>query len=102
MKIRALMSAGLMIAALTAPSFAFDNSTGANSGSAQNLLAVLQHGSQGKGLVQHISCNTNDEDKQAYCMRKCEEAFVDSSEQYHVTQEDAQKIRKDCETKCGC
>ncbi|WP_156898071.1 hypothetical protein [Methylocapsa acidiphila] len=97
MKIRALMIAGLMIATIAGPSIAFEQSAASNAAALSTL-----RGAQGDSLFQTISCNPNDEDKQAYCMRKCEEEMVDSSEQYHVTKEEAEARNKACQTKCGC
>lgn len=87
MKIRALFAAGSMIAAMAGPSFAFD------------LTSKLDG-----GLLHGVSCNVNDEDKQAQCMRNCDDEYIKASQAYSTAGnlEGPKADKKACDTKCGC
>ncbi|WOJ89272.1 hypothetical protein RZS28_15940 [Methylocapsa polymorpha] len=86
MKLSTLVTAGMIIALMAGPSLAFENQTKADS----------------NRLVQTVSCSVNDENKQAYCMRACEESYIDASQNYAATPQSRTDNRKACETKCGC
>jgi len=86
MKLSTLVTAGMIIALTAGPSLAFENQTSTNS----------------NRLVQTVSCSVNDENKQAYCMRACEEVYIDGSQNYAATSDSRADGRKACETKCGC
>lgn len=92
MKIRALLAAGLMIAGVSTPTLALENPT-----SATRALLAKAH-----GLFQTVSCNVNDEDKQARCMRECDDTWIKATQAYHVDIEKARGEKKVCEGKCGC
>jgi len=62
MKLSAIMTAGLIIAGATAPSFALEA-----------VYSSSKGGVSFGGLVQSVSCNVNDDDKQALCMRSCDD-----------------------------
>ncbi len=94
MKIRAFLTAGLMIAALTGPSLALENPTSAT----RALLSRVG----GAGLFQTVSCNVNDDDKQARCARDCDDTWIKATQAYHVDIEKARGEKKACEAKCGC
>jgi hypothetical protein len=98
MKIRILVTAGAIIAGIAASCLALDDSTAA---ALNPVLALLSNVHAGL-LPQAVSCNVNDEDKQAYCMRGCEEAYIAAAESYAESQEQRTSLRKDCEAKCGC
>lgn len=100
MKIRALVTAGVIIAGLAGPCFAFENTIGADSSAA--LLSKVGGGAHANRLVQTISCNINDDDKQARCMRACDDAWITASQAYGQNIEKAKITKKECETKCGC
>ena len=94
MKIRTLMTSALMLAAMSAPSFAFDNGK-----SGTDMLSTLSNSHR---LLQTISCNPNDDDKQARCARDCEDIFIKASQAYNANVEAARAERKVCDAKCGC
>ena len=93
MKLSALWMAGLIIAGAMNPSFA--------------LEAMLPSGGGGvhaNRLLQAISCNVNDDDKQALCMRACDDEYIKASQAYGTAGrlEGPKEAKKACETKCGC
>jgi hypothetical protein len=93
MKLRVLWAAGLIIAGAMAPSFAFE--------------AMLPSGGGGihaNRLLQAVSCNVNDDDKQALCMRACDDEYIKASQAYGTAGrlEGPKEAKKACETKCGC
>lgn len=79
----------LLAASVAGPSMAFDSSASA---------------SRADGLYQTVSCNPNDDDKQALCTRKCEDEWIKSSQGYadKDTPELAAAARKACNAACGC
>lgn len=89
MKSYALVTALLISAASVGPSAAFEKS--------MNAL-------RGDALIQSVSCNPNDDDKQALCTRKCEDEWIKSSQGYAMKDapEIAAAARKSCNTACGC
>jgi len=102
MNIRTLVAGGVIIAAIANPCLAFDTPTGSTFSAAQVSLSNVDGAVHANSLLQAVSCNVNDEDKQAYCMRACEEEYVDSSQQYNIKPEERMNTRKACESKCGC
>lgn len=93
MKLTAILTAGLIIAGATAPSFA-----------SESMLWSGGGGFVGENLLQAVSCNVNDDDKQALCMRRCEDDYIKSSQAYGTAGrlEGPKEAKKACETKCGC
>jgi hypothetical protein len=93
MKLSAIVTAALIIAGATVPSFAFE--------------AVYSSGKSGiriDSLLQSVSCNVNDDDKQALCMRSCDDEYIKASQAYGTAGrlEGPKEAKKACETKCGC
>jgi hypothetical protein len=93
MKLRAFLTAGLIIAGVTGPSFAFEG-----------MLLSGNGGIHADRLLQAVSCNVNDDDKQALCMRGCEDEYIKSSQAYGTAGhlEGPKETKKACEAKCGC
>jgi hypothetical protein len=93
MKLSAIMTAGLIIAGATAPSFALEA-----------VYSSSKGGVSDGGLVQSVSCNVNDDDKQALCMRSCDDEYIKASQAYGTAGrlEGPKDAKKACETKCGC
>jgi len=93
MKLRALLTAGLIIAGVTGPSFAFEG-----------MLLSGNGGIHADRLLQAVSCNVNDDDKQALCMRACEDEYIKASQAYGTAGhlEGPKEAKKACEAKCGC
>ena len=102
MKMRALVTAGMLIVGLAAPCFAFEVPTGANSSEVQALLSSVGGGTHADRLIESVSCNINDEDKQAACMRACDDTWIKASQAYSGNIEKAKAAKKECEAKCGC
>lgn len=102
MNIRAIAYAAIFAVSAVGPSFGLESSSwaGLTAGQAHFSGGHVEAGQN--QLLHAASCNVNDEDKQAYCMRACEEEYVDSSQQYNIKPEDRMTNRKTCETKCGC
>jgi hypothetical protein len=92
MKLRAFLTAGLILAGVTGQSFAFDGISSANGGARANRL------------IQTVSCNVNDDDKQAICMRTCDDEYIKASQAYSTAGhlEGPKAAKKECEAKCGC
>jgi hypothetical protein len=93
MKVSALLAAGLIIAGAVGPGFA--------------LEAMLPSGGGGLHagrLLQAVSCNVNDDDKQALCMRACDDEYIKASQAYGTAGrlEGPKAAKKACDTKCGC
>ena len=93
MKLATLLTAGLIIAGATAPSFAFEA-----------MLSSGKGGIHADRLVQTVSCNVNDDDKQALCMRACEDEYIKASQGYGTAGrlEGPKEAKKACDAKCGC
>jgi hypothetical protein len=93
MKLSTLLAAGLFIAGATTPSFAMESMRSSGNG-----------GMMVDSLLQSISCNVNDDDKQALCMRKCDDEYIKSSQAYGTAGrlEGPKADKKTCEAKCGC
>jgi hypothetical protein len=93
MKLTAFLTAGLIVAGATAPVSALDGVlfSGASRGPAKSLFLS-------------ISCNVNDDDKQAICMRTCDDDYIKASQAYGTAGrlDGPKEAKKACETKCGC
>jgi hypothetical protein len=90
MKLNAVLMAGMLITVATMPSFAFE--------------AVYSNATGVDRLVHRVSCNVNDDDKQALCMRGCDDEYIKASQAYGTAGrlEGPKEAKKACETKCGC
>jgi hypothetical protein len=93
MKVSAILTAGMIIVAMNAPSLA--------------IGALLESGKGGIRtdlLLQSVSCNVNDDDKQALCMRACDDEYIKASQAYGTAGrlDEPKQTKKACETKCGC
>jgi hypothetical protein len=87
MKLRALLTVGLMFGGIASPSFAFERSAAPHS----------------DRLIQKVVCDPNGDGKQANCMRECEEEEIRSRATYAKTTEEERKAAKAaCDKKCGC
>jgi hypothetical protein len=93
MKPSTILTSGVIILAMTAPSLALGASFGAGKG-----------GIRTDRLLQSVSCNVNDDDKQALCMRACDDEYIKASQAYGTAGrlDGPKETRKACETKCGC
>ena len=90
MKIRTFVTALAIMAGVAGPSFALD------------------HGVRANSLVQRVSCDIKDDDKQARCMQNCDDAYIKSSQAY-ITGKNSDEVKKEsgearkvCEKACGC
>ena len=54
------------------------------------------------GLIQKISCDTHDDDKQARCMQACDDVWIKETQAYNANIDNAKVSKKECDTKCGC
>ena len=93
MKLSTILAAGLIIAGATGPSFALEA-----------MLSSGEGGIRTDRLLQVVSCKVNDDDKQALCMRACDDEYIKSSQAYGTAGrlEGPKETKKACETKCGC
>jgi hypothetical protein len=93
MKLTAILTAGLIIAGSTIPSFALEA-----------MISSGDGGIRAERLLQAVSCSVNDDDKQALCMRTCDDEYIKSSQAYGTAGrlEGPKEAKKACETKCGC
>jgi hypothetical protein len=99
MKIYALvMTAGVALAGIAGPSLAFENSTSA----VLAPLSKIDGSGHSDGLIQTISCDIRDEDKQAMCMRACDDEWIKATQAYNANIDEAKGVKKACEKKCGC
>jgi hypothetical protein len=87
MKIRSLLTVGLMFAGIASPSFAFQRTEAPHS----------------DRLIERIVCDANGDGKQANCMRDCEDEEIRSRTTY-AKQTDEERMAKKaaCDKKCGC
>ncbi len=90
MKISAFVTAFAILTGFAGPSLALDHSVRTNS------------------LVQRVSCDIKDDDKQARCMQKCDDAYIKMSQAY-ITGKDSAQVKKEaienqqaCNKACGC
>jgi hypothetical protein len=93
MKPSALFMAGLIIAGATAPSFAFEA-----------MLSSGKGGNHANSFLQTASCSVNDDDKQALCMRACDDEYIKASQAYGTAGrlDGPKDAKKACDAKCGC
>jgi len=90
MKISAFVTALAILSGVAGPSLAFD------------------HAPSLRGYTQKVSCDIKDDDKQARCMQRCDDAYIKASQAY-VTGKDSAEVKKEsveakqvCEKACGC
>ena len=90
MKISAFVTAIAILAGVSGPSLALD------------------HGVRANSVVQRVSCDIKDDDKQARCMQKCDDDYIKASQAY-ITGKDTAQVKKEstenkavCEKACGC
>ena len=88
MKIRVMVTAAVLVAGLSAPSFAFEGVRGMRTHS----------------LVTSVSCDVRmaDEDKQAKCAQKCDDEFISGQQHYGSDINKVRAEKKECDAKCGC
>lgn len=92
MNMRALFTAAVVIAGVSAPCLAL-----------ANPLTGQVSGEYSSRLVQKVACDPNGEGKQANCMRECDDDFRRSANGYNQrTEEDRKAEKTACEKKCGC
>ncbi|MBI1867134.1 MAG: hypothetical protein HYS06_02355 [Methylocystis sp.] len=93
MKLRALVTAGVIIAGIASPCLAFENP-----------LSMSDSGTHVNRLLQTVSCNVNDNDKQARCVRACDDEYIMAAGRYSTAGklDEPKAAKKACETKCGC
>jgi hypothetical protein len=84
MKINVLVAAALMFGGMIAPSFAYDGAAGLRSPATK------------------VSCDTRNEDEQALCAMKCEDAYVRNKQNNMADHSRLAEDRGACDTKCGC
>jgi hypothetical protein len=88
MKTRVIATAAVLFAGLASPSFAFEGLRGIR---AQNFVTA-------------VSCDVlkGDEDKQAMCAQKCDDAFIAGKMHYNADINKVKADKKACDEKCGC
>jgi len=86
MKTRVVVTAVALFAGMIAPSFAFDGFRSLRS----------------QSLVTTVTCDTRNEDDQAQCASKCEDAFVRGKQNNMTNQAANEAEKKACDAKCGC
>jgi hypothetical protein len=96
MKIGGFLTAGLLLAGMSGPSMAFESA-------AQDLLSKIR-GTHSSDLIQKVSCDIKDDDKQARCMQGCDDEYIKASQAYSAAGklEGPKEAKKACEAKCGC
>lgn len=55
-----------------------------------------------QGLIEKISCDIRNDDKQARCMQACDDTWIKATQAYNQNIEKARQEKKACDTKCGC
>jgi hypothetical protein len=86
MKTSAIVMAIGLLAGVTGPSFAFDGAAGRRI----------------QSDVTRISCDTRQEDEQAVCASKCEDAFLKDQMSFTANMDKIRTAKKACDEKCGC
>jgi hypothetical protein len=88
MKTRVFVTAAVLFAGLASPSFAFEGVRGLRM----------------QGFVTSVSCDVRlaDEDKQARCAMKCDDAFIAGKQHYNADLSKVAAEKKECDAKCGC
>src|SRR5208337_1204197 len=89
MKFRAALAISLIIAGAT-PYCAF-----------AGPVLTNESGNFSPRLVEKVSCDTRNEDKQARCMQDCDDAWIKVTQAYNANIDQAKGEKKACETKCG-
>jgi hypothetical protein len=90
MKARAIVTLGLISFVGAAPYSALANPLKSIEGLYSNRL------------IEKVSCDTRNEDKQALCMRACDDAWIKATQAYNANIDNAKVQKKECESKCGC
>lgn len=86
MKTYAIVTTIALLAGMAAPAFAFDGTVGRRADS----------------QVTRISCDTRQEDDQAVCASKCEDAFLKDQMSFTANMDKIRANKKSCDEKCGC
>jgi hypothetical protein len=86
MKTYAIVTAVALFAGMAAPSFAFDGNAARRA----------------QSDVTRISCDTRQEDEQAVCASKCEDAFLKDQMSFTANMDKIKESKKACDEKCGC
>jgi hypothetical protein len=86
MKTYAIATAVALFVGMIAPSYAFDGAVG--------LRAPSQ--------ATRISCDTHNEDEQAVCASKCEDAYLKDTMSFTADIPKIKAAKKACDEKCGC
>jgi len=84
------------LAVMGGPSMAFERT-------AQDLMSKIR-GTHADDLIQKVSCDIKDDDKQARCMQGCDDEYIKASQAYSAAGklEGPKAAKKECEAKCGC
>jgi hypothetical protein len=90
MKSRAVATLGLIVFAGVAPYSAFANPRSKIDSAYSNRL------------IERVSCDTRNEDKQARCMQACDDMWIKATQAYNANIDNAKVQKKECEAKCGC
>jgi hypothetical protein len=53
-------------------------------------------------LIQKVSCDIHEDDKQARCMQDCDDTWIKATQAYNANIDQAKVEKKSCEAKCGC
>jgi hypothetical protein len=86
MKTYAIVTTIALLAGMAAPAFAFDGAVGRRADS----------------HVTRISCDTHQEDDQAVCASKCEDAYLKETMSFSANLDKVKDKKKACDEKCGC
>jgi hypothetical protein len=86
MKTYAIIAAVALLAGTASPSVAFDRTIG---------RGVDSH-------VTRVSCDTHQEDEQAVCASKCEDAYLKQTMSFSANLDKVKASKKACDEKCGC
>jgi hypothetical protein len=86
MKTYAMLTAVALFAGMAAPSFAFDGAVGR----------------RGDSQITRISCDTRNDDEQAVCASKCEDAYLKDQMSFTANMDKIRAAKKACDEKCGC
>ena len=91
MKSRAIVTLGLIALAEIAPFSVF-----------ANPLPKFDDATYSNRLVEKVSCDIHNDDKQALCMQACDDAWIKATQAYNSNIDQAKVQKKACEAKCGC
>jgi len=78
--------------------FAFTSGYAANA----NTLMELGRPQVSHRLIEKVSCDTRNDDKQARCMQACDDIWIKATQAYNSNIDQAKIDKKACEAKCGC